>query len=143
MKKIFALATVVLLSFGMAFAQDETEISPELQSLMEEENVKADLSIEEIKLEDKYPEAHPTAKRVVLGMKFMPLSGQCIFSYTCLRANFDKGEAMNTAIAHFQDFTVERGFKHYHYTDRKDEIKNYKNGKITYTTYTSYVSFTK
>ena len=143
MKKIFALAAVALLAFGTAFAQAEEEITPELQALMADESVKADTTVEDLQIEDKYPESHPKAKKVSLTMKFLPVSGQCIFTYTCIRANFDKGEAMNTAMAYFQDFCVERGYKHYHYTDRKDEIKDFKKGKITFTTYTSYVTFTK
>ena len=143
MKKIFAFAAVALLALGSVFAQDEA-VSLEEEVVVEDQN-----STKIIMLEDtpEYKELHPKAKNVTLRLDYTPLTGEAIFTYSCLRSGYDQGEAMNVAMAVYQDFAAEHKYKHYRYIDNRKnslgEEKNYKNGKIPYVSYTSKVLFTK
>ena len=93
-------------------------------------------------IEDKYAAQHPKAKTVSLEYEYSPLTGEVRFYYTCLSASFDQGEAMNTAMAFFEDFAVQENYKHYAYK-KKDKTKYFKDGPARKTTYISYVLFTR
>ena len=95
-----------------------------------------------IELEDKYEEMHPKASSVTLKLEWTPISGEATFTYTCLQASFDVGEAMNVAIAVYEEFARDNGFKHYKYV-RKDKKKYFKDGDMKMATYTSRVVFKK
>lgn len=95
-------------------------------------------------IEDKYAEEHPKAKSVTLSLEFTPLTGDVRFFYTCLAGSYDQGEAMNTALAVFQDVSKELNFKHYTYK-AKDKVKYYKDKENNQrmAQYSSFVNFTK
>lgn len=93
-------------------------------------------------IEDKYASQHQKAKTVTLEYEYSPLTGELRFYYTCLSASFDQGEAMNTAMAFFEDFAAEENYKHYAYK-KKDKTKYFKDGPARKTTYISYVVFTR
>ncbi|WP_407397106.1 hypothetical protein [Treponema sp.] len=146
MKKIFTLAAVALFALGSIFAQDADAILAEVAA----EDSKDDPNATQIiMLEDSdlYKELHPKAKNVTLRIDYTPLTGEAIFQYTCIRSSYEKGEAMNVAMAVYQDFAVEHKYKHYRYADYKKGTfgveKHYKEGKIPYVTYSSRVIFTK
>ena len=115
MKKIFAFAAVALLAFGSVFAQDEA-VSLEEEVVVEDQN-----STKIIMLEDtpEYKELHPKAKNVTLRLDYTPLTGEAIFTYSCLRSGYDQGEAMNVAMAVYQNFAEQNKFKRYRYADKK------------------------
>ena len=93
-------------------------------------------------VEDKLASYHPKAKNVTIEYEWTPLTGELRFYYTCLAASFDQGEAMNTAMAFFEDFAAEQKYKHYSYK-AKDKTKYFKDGPARKTTYVSYVLFTR
>ncbi|MBP5251168.1 MAG: hypothetical protein J6Z17_02010 [Treponema sp.] len=93
-------------------------------------------------VEDKYGSYHPKANNVTIEYEYTPLTGEVRFYYTCLSASFDQGEAMNTAMAFFEDFAGEQSYKHYAYK-AKDKTKYFKDGPVRKTTYVSYVMFTR
>ncbi|MCI6441747.1 hypothetical protein [Treponema sp.] len=146
MKKIFMLAAVALFAFGSLFAQDADAILAEVAAEESKEDANA---TQVIILEDNdlYKELHPKAKNVTLRIDYTPLTGEAIFQYTCVRSSYDKGEAMNVAMAVYQDFAAEHKYKHYRYADYKKGTfgveKNFKEGKIPYVSYSSRVIFTK
>lgn len=138
MKKIFALIMVTMVAMASnVFAQTAAN------STLEGTNSYADRTTETIIVEDKYPELHPTAKNVTIKLEYTPLTGEVHLYYTCLAANYDQGEAMNTAMAVYQDFAAERKFKHYYYK-AKDKTKYRKDSetKLRMAEYSSYVYFT-
>ena len=143
MKKIFTVAAVALLAVGSVFAQDAEAALPETEEEVNQNETKI------IILEDKdlYKELHPKAKKVELRLDYTPLTNEVFFTYTCVRSSYEKGEAMNVALAVYQDFAAEHGFKHYRYADDKKGTlgveKNFKIGKIPYVSYSSKVIFRK
>ena len=166
MKKTFVIAVAMLLAAGIVFAQTEDEAVEEQpaetetaeteesegeeaesgdEEAQEESSLAQDPNDQEpktIELEDKYEEMHPKAHSVTLTLDWIPVSGEAIFTYTCLQASFDVGEAMNVAIAVYEEFAKDNGFKHYKYV-RKDKKKYFKDGDIKMATYTSRVVFKK
>ena len=171
MKKMFILTTAMLLAAGIVFAQTEEDVAQEQPAETEvaateegetdegetEEAESADEEAEEksslaqdpndtepkiIELEDKYEEMHPKAHSVTLKLEWTPISGEATFTYTCLQASFDVGEAMNVAIAVYEEFAHDNNFKHYKYV-RKDRKKYFKDGDMKMATYMSRVVFKK
>ena len=171
MKKTFILAAAMLLAAGIVFAQTEDEAvqeqpaeaevaetqegetsedeTSEAESGDEESEEKSSLAQDPndqepkiIELEDKYEEMHPKAHSVTLKLEWTPISGEATFTYTCLQASFDVGEAMNVAIAVYEEFARDNNFKHYKYV-RKDKKKYFKDGDMKMATYTSRVVFKK
>ena len=164
MKKTFILVTAMLFAAGIVFAQTEDEAvqeqpaETEAAETEESEGEEAESGDEEeksslaqdpedqepkiIELEDKYEEMHPKAHSVTLKLEWTPISGEATFTYTCLQASFDVGEAMNVAIAVYEEFARDNNFKHYKYV-RKDRKKYFKDGDMKMATYTSRVVFKK
>ena len=144
MKKIFILATAIMLSAGTAFAQQEESLETQMAlDPLEAANSYADTKTKILPIEDKYSSLHPKAKNVTIQLEFTPLTGEVIFTYTCMQSSFDLGEAMNVAIAVYEDFAAENQFKHYTYA-QKDKKKYFKDDKgVRMATYTSKVIFTK
>ena len=166
MKKTFILVATMLLATGIIFAQTEDEAveeqpaeteaaeaqegeGEEAESGDEESEEKSSLAQDPndtepkvIELEDKYEEMHPKAHSVTLKLEWTPISGEATFTYTCLQASFDVGEAMNVAIAVYEEFARDNNFKHYKYV-RKDKKKYFKDGDMKMATYTSRVVFKK
>lgn len=101
MKKILALMTALFIA-GMSFAQ--TSADPTAQGT----DSYADTKTRIIKVEDKYADQHVKAKTVDLQMEYTPLTGDVIFYYVCMQSSYDQGEAMNTAMAVFEDFALDR-----------------------------------
>ncbi|MGN0729813.1 hypothetical protein [Treponema sp.] len=145
MKKIFTLAAAVIIAAGAAFAQQQEE-SLELQMTLNKLDAAdsyADTKTRTIQIEDKYAYLHPKAKNVTLQLEFTPLTGEVIFTYTCMQSSFEVGEAMNVGMAVYEDFAAENQFKHYKYVE-KDKKKFFKDEKgVRMATYTSKVIFTK
>ena len=136
MKKILALMTALFIA-GMSFAQ--TSADPTAQGT----DSYADTKTRIIKVEDKYADQHVKAKTVDLQMEYTPLTGDVIFYYVCMQSSYDQGEAMNTAMAVFEDFALENKYKHYVYTN-KDKSHPYKDERgIKMMRYTSRVRFTR
>ena len=165
MKKTFILVATMLLATGIIFAQTDDEAVEEQPAETEaaetqesegeesesgdEEEEKSSLAQDPndtepriIELEDKYEEMHPKAHSVTLKLEWAPISGEATFTYTCLQASFDVGEAMNVAIAVYEEFARDNNFKHYKYV-RKDKKKYFKDGDMKMATYTSRVVFKK
>lgn len=142
MKKIMALVVALTLTtFGAVFAQN---LGGTTTGGAEQSDSYADKSTQDITIEDKYADQHPTASTVKLTMEYTPMTGEVRFYYECLQASYDQGEAMNTAMGVFQDFAAEHGYKHYYYK-AKDKSKYYKDKetKQRMARYSSYVYFTK
>lgn len=142
MKKIMALVVALTLTtFGAVFAQN---LGGTTTGGAEQTDSYADRSTQDITIEDKYADQHPTASTVKLTMEYTPITGEVRFYYECLQASYDQGEAMNTAMGVFQDFAAEHGYKHYYYK-AKDKSKYYKDKetKQRMARYSSYVYFTK
>ena len=136
MKKILALMTALFIA-GMSFAQPSAD--PTAQGA----DSYADTKTRIIKVEDKYADQHVKAKTVDLQMEYTPLTGDVIFYYVCMQSSYDQGEAMNTAMAVFEDFALENKYKHYVYT-KKDKSHPYKDERgIKMMRYTSRVRFTR
>ncbi len=137
MKKIIILATTFILAVGMAFAQEETE------ELYGPAGAPVDTSTKIISVEDKYADSHPKAKSVELQLVWTPLTDEVVFTYTCPQSSFDRGEAMNVAVAVYEEFAAEHNFKHKTYLE-KDKTKYYKTEQgLRMATYTSKVVFKK
>lgn len=136
MKK-FVLASVLMLAvasiFSVAFAQ---EYDPEEEEITE-------TTVKIVNIEDTFKDLHPSAKNVTLTMEYMPYSNEVRLHYICMTAVFDRGEAMNTAMAYFEKFGVENKFKHYAYRE-KDRTKYFNDSRnIRMTEYVTYVVFSK
>ena len=137
MKKIFVLALSALMLTGAVFAQSFGDATVEAADSY------ADRTTQAITVEDKYADLHPKAKAVTITMSYTPLTGEVRFYYTCMAAKFDQGDAMNTAMAVFEDFAAENQYKHYSYK-AKDKTKYFKDGRdVRMATYESYVIFTR
>ncbi len=141
MKKIIALFAAALVSAATLVCA-QTAGDPTLQGT----DSYADRTTQTITVEDKYPELHPTASNVKMWLEYTPLTGEVRFYYECLAANYEQGDAMNTAMGVFQDFAAEHGYKHYYYK-AKDKTKWFKDDstgvKLRMARYNSYVYFTK
>lgn len=141
MKKIIALLAAALVS-AASLVCAQTAGDPTAQGA----DSYADRSIQKIDVEDKYADLHPTATNVKLTIEYTPLTGEVRFYYECLAANFETGEAMNTAMGVFQDFAQEHGYKHYYYKakDKTRYFRDSSSGKnLRKAEYRSYVYFKK
>ncbi|MCR5217281.1 hypothetical protein [Treponema sp.] len=137
MKKILTLISVGLIVVAAAFSQSASG------GFVESSDSYADTSTQVIQVEDKYGDLHQKAKSVKMELEYTPLTGEVRLYYTCLAAAYDQGEAMNTAMAVYEDFAAENKYKHYSYKG-KDKTKYFKdeNG-MRMATYSSYVLFTR
>jgi hypothetical protein len=136
MKKMLILAAAAVFAAGVAFAQTTSQV-------LEAADSYADTTTQTIQVEDKYPELHEKGKNVTLSLEYTPLTGEAIFYYTCTQSSFDDGEAMNVAMAIYDDFAAEHKYKHKKYV-AKDKKKYFKNESgIRMVTYSSHVVFTK
>lgn len=136
MKKILALFTVLLsLSAAAVFAQTDTEtkeafdvIKPEQDSLTR----------------DIIPEKqHTTNKTAKVRLEYTPLTGEVRLFYTVMAVSYDPGEAMNTALAVYEDFAEENQYRNYKYM-QKDKTRYYKDANgLRMAEYRSYVRFTR
>ncbi len=146
MKKIFTLAAVALFALGSIFAQDADAILADVAA-EEEKNDPNATQIIMIEDNNEYKMLHEKAKVVELRIDYTPLTHEAFFTYTCVRSSYDKGEAMNVAMAVYQDFAAEHKYKHYRYADVKKGTfgveKHFKKGKIPYVSYSSRVIFSK
>lgn len=139
MKKIVALLAIAIAALTVGVVTAQTSAN----STMEGINSYADISTQVIFLDDNYAEFHQKAKRVDLQMEYTPLTGEVRFYYTCMAANFEQGEAMNTALAVYEDFAAKNQFKKYTYQG-KDRTRYYKDARdIRMAQYISYVVFTR
>lgn len=143
MRRFFAFAAVALLAVGSMFAQDASAVFEEEE--VEDPNKTVVLTIEDTA---DYKELHPKAKKVELRLDYTKLTGEAIFTYTCLRSSYDQGEAMNVAMAVYQDFAVKNKYKRYVYADLKKGSygmeKSFKNEKgFPMMSYSSRVIFKK
>ncbi len=137
MKRLFILAASIFVLATSLYAQSASI------GAQEGSDSYADRTTQDITLEDKYAELHPKARTVNLSISYTPLTGEVRFYYTCMAASFDQGEAMNTAMAVFEDFAEENRYKHYTYR-AKDKTKYFKDGRdVRMATYESYVLFTR
>ncbi len=142
MKKIFALCAAVLMS--AVFASTTLFAQTAADATVENTGSYSDRSIQEIEVEDKYSDLHPTATNVKITLAYTPLTGEVRLYYSCLSSSFDTGEAMNTAMGVFQDFAQEHGYKHYYYKAKdKTKIRKDPDTKLRMAYYNSYVYFTK
>ncbi len=140
MKKLFALVAIAMLFIGSAVAQESASAGvTDIEAIPSNQ----DSSTQLITVEDKYPELHPKAKELSLRLEYTPLTGEVKFFYTCTQSSFEVGEAMNVAMAVYDDFGVEHGYKHKRYfaKDKKKYIKDER--KVRMVEYSSYVIFTK
>jgi len=137
MKKILTLISVGLIVVAAAFAQSASS------GFIESSDSYADTSTQTIQIEDKYADLHPKAKSLKIELEYTPLTGEVRLYYTCLAAGYDQGEAMNTAMAVYEDFAADNKYKHYSYKG-KDKTKYFKNESgMRMATYSSYVIFTR
>lgn len=140
MKKIVSIFAIAAL-FGLVTAGVAIAQSSDSPFTIDEDTV--DISTQIIKVEDKYADQHPSAKNVSIELEYTPLTGEVRLFYTCTQASYDQGEAMNTAIAVYEDFASEYKYRKYTYK-AKDKTKNFKDGRnIRMTTYISNVIFTR
>ncbi|MCH5291618.1 MAG: hypothetical protein J1D88_07700 [Treponema sp.] len=141
MKKLLAMFVCVLVAAGM-FAQTAAGSSYALEGI----DSYADTTTRTIKVEDteELQQLHPKARTsVTIELEYTPLTGEVHFYYTCLAGLFDQGEAMNTAMAVYENFAKEQGYKHYTY-NKKDKTKWFKDDrKVRYAKYHSWVIFTR
>lgn len=138
MKKMLILIAALSFAAGTVFAAEST-----ISQTQEATDSYADTKTQVIEVEDKYPELHEKASTVSLQLEYTPLTGEVIFSYTCTQSSFDDGEAMNVAMAVYDDFAAEHKYKHKRYT-AKDKKKYFKDDRgVRMVTYTSRVVFTK
>ncbi len=141
MKKIIALLAAALVSAATLVCA-QTAGDPTAQGA----DIYADRTTRTINVEDKYADLHPTASNVKITLEYTPLTGEVRLYYECLAANFEVGEAMNTAMGVYQDFAQEHGYKHYYYR-AKDKTKYFRDNSsganLRMARYNSYVYFTK
>lgn len=130
MKKFFSFLAVALVAMTCVIAQSSSEAP-------------VDSSTQVITIEDKYAAFHPKAKTVTLTAEYTPLTGEVRFYYKCLQGSYDKGDAMNTAQAYFEDFAKENKYKHMTYINDTESSRKDEKMKLIYTTYYEYVRFTK
>lgn len=139
MKKIFALAAFAVLFGGAVFADENFAASTALEAMDSYQDSKT----QDITVEDKYPELHPKAKKIDVRLEYTPLTGEVKLFYTCTQSSFEEGEAMNVAMAVYDDFGEEHKYKHKRYV-AKDKKKYFKDERgVRMVEYSSYVIFTK
>ncbi len=137
MKKIFAFAVVAFIALAAVSAQTVT--GDDVESL----NSYVDTSTQTIEVEDKYADQHPSASTVKMEIEWTPVTGVVRLYYTTMAASFDRGEAMNTAIAVYEDFAVENKYTRYTYSS-KDRVRYYKDERgIRMAEYCSHVTFVR
>lgn len=137
MKKILTLAAVALLSFGTLFAQSSADAT-----LMGSDSY-ADTKSQYIDIEDKWPTLHEKASQVTIQLKYTPLDNEVEFYYTCMASAYDQGEAMNTAMAVYEEFMEQNKYKHKTYV-KKDKTKFFKDGRgVRMATYISRVRMSR
>jgi hypothetical protein len=135
MKKIFTLIAITCLVFCAATSQTAGNGSVEAIDSYK------DIDTEVIKIEDTYGAYHPKAKTVTIELEHTPLTGEVRLYYTCMASSFDQGEAMNTAIAVYEDFALKNKYKHYSYAG-KDKTSYKKDDRgVRMATYVSHVIF--
>ena len=134
MKKLLTILAASLV-IGTAFAQTASDATVEsLDSY-------SSIDTQVLQIEDKYPNLHPKAKSVTIEIEHTPLTGEVRLYYTCMASCYDQGEAMNTAMAVYEDFAAENKYKHYTYSS-KDKTKYFKDGRgVRMATYVSHVFF--
>ena len=134
MKKLITVIAATLL-IGTAFAQSASDATVEALDSYKS------IDTEVLKIEDKYADLHPKAKSVTIEVEHTPLTGEVRLYYTCMASVYDQGEAMNTAMAVYEDFALENKYKHYTYSS-KDKTKYFKDGRgVRMATYVSHVFF--
>ncbi|MFA6938629.1 MAG: hypothetical protein WCQ67_10395 [Treponema sp.] len=142
MKKFIMILAMTAVVFAGVFAQDadskDKELRAELAGAGQQDN-----SVQTIQIEDKYASLHPSATNVTIELRYTPLTGEVRLYYTCMAASYQQGEAMNTAMAVYEQFAQDNQYYHYTYK-AKDKTKYFKDGRdIKMATYTSYVVFTR
>jgi len=115
MKKIIFLIAISLIAIAGIYAQDATSQDDVEAQKQENEFYK---QIEQIPIEDIYAEYHPSAKIVQLSIEYLPSSNLARFYYKCLEGSYEQGEAMNTAIAVYEDFMIKHKYKHKKYASK-------------------------
>lgn len=142
MKKIFMILAMTAAVFAGVFAQEEDSKDKQLKAELAGAE-KQDISTQVIQIEDKYADLHPSATNVTIELEYTPLTGEVRFYYTCMAASYQQGEAMNTAMAVYEQFAQDNQYYHYTYK-AKDKTKYFKDGRdIKMATYRSYVIFTR
>ena len=142
MKKIFMILAMTAVVFAGVFAQEEDSKDKQLKAELAGAE-KQDISTQVIQIEDKYADLHPSATNVTIELEYTPLTGEVRFYYTCMAASYQQGEAMNTAMAVYEQFAQDNQYYHYTYK-AKDKTKYFKDGRdIKMATYRSYVIFTR
>ena len=117
MKKIFALAAFAVLFSGAVFADENFAASTNLEAMDSYQDSKT----QDITVEDKYPELHPKAKKIEVRLEYTPLTGEVKLFYTCTQSSFEEGEAMNVAMAVYDDFGAEEPASNISYLDDKEQ----------------------
>lgn len=102
-----------------------------------------DSTTQYLTIEDTYADYHPKAKNVTISIEYTQMTGEVRFYYKCLQGSYDKGEAMNTAMAFLEDFAKEHKYKHMQYINDTESSRKDETLKLVYTTYYEYVRFTK
>ncbi len=135
MKKIIAILAV---AFAAAFV-----ITAQTAGNADSEGINSYSSIdtEVLQIEDKYASFHQKAKTVKLTIEHTPLTGEVRLYYTCMASAYDQGEAMNTAMAVYEDFAEENKYKSKIYLS-KDKTSYFKDERgVRMATYVSHVMF--
>ncbi len=134
MKRLVVLAATIIMASVLGAQTAGNSTAERLDSY-------AEINTEVIKINDTYGSYHPKAKTVTLEIEHTPLTGEVRLYYTCLASSFDQGEAMNTAMAVYEDFAVKNKYKHYSYISKdKTSYKKDERG-VRVATYVSHVVF--
>ncbi len=135
MKKIVAIFATAFMLTCSIFAQ--TSGNADLESI----NSYSSIDTEVLQIEDKFADLHPKAKSVNLTLEHTPLTGEVRFYYNCMASAYDQGEAMNTAMAVYEEFAEENKYKSKVYVS-KDRTSYYKDERgVRMATYVSHVVF--
>lgn len=142
MKKIITIFSALMcFSVALLFAQNNTETKQAFDLLKsEEDSLTRDIVPERQHTLKADGTENKTAK---VRLEYTPITGEVRLYYTCLAVTFDAGDAMNTALAVYEDFATDNQYKHYKYM-QKDKTRYYKdeNG-LRMAEYRSYVVFTR
>jgi len=143
MKKVVTFLALTALVFSCAFAQDKAADTQKDSKALLANAGTPDITTRVIQVEDKYSSSHPKATNVDLKLEYTPLTGDVVFSYTCMAASFDAGEALDTSILVLKEFETENQYYKYTYI-KKDKVKYFKDGRdVKMVTYKSYVAFSR
>ncbi len=135
MKKIITIFATIFMVTCSIFAQ--TAGNADLESI----NSYSSIDTEVLQIEDKFDYLHPKAKTAKLTLEHTPLTGEVRFYYTCMASAYDQGEAMNTAMAVYEEFGEENKYKTKVYLS-KDKTSYYKDERgVRMATYVSHVMF--